>query len=77
MKYNGTFTSHGDDAQQYLVHIFVDEIPAGPLANPNATIEGLHELRTSDGLAVNRLRGGEYQVVRTGVVLRSDSPEAP
>lgn len=40
-------------------------------------VEGLKELRTPDGLHVNRLGRGEYQIVQTGVSLRSNSPDAP
>ncbi len=40
-------------------------------------IEGLKELRTSDGYSVNRLGKGEYKIVQSGEILCSSSPEAP
>jgi putative component of toxin-antitoxin plasmid stabilization module len=73
----GRFTASGDDGRQYTVYIYTDVIDAGTFGDPNAVVEGLKELRTSDGMAVNHRQKGEYQVVQTGVVLRSSSPDAP
>ncbi len=45
---------------------------------PNAPpMPGLMSLRTEDGKAVNRIEKGKYEVVQTGVILRSDEPDAP
>lgn len=73
----GTFEAIGSDGQQYKVNIFTEFVSASTFADPHAVVEGLKELRTSKGLHVNRIRKGEYQIVRTGVDLRSDSPNAP
>jgi hypothetical protein len=76
-KYNGSFPATGDDGRQYTVCIYTDFIDAANSEDPNAVAEGLKELRTSDGMAVRRRDKGEYQVVQTGVILRSYSPDAP
>ena len=49
---------------------------AGSMEDPNAEIEGLKELQTEDGLHVNRLEQGKYQIVVTGEVLVSKDPGA-
>ena len=73
----GTFMVDGNDGRSYTIYIYTDFINAGTLDDPRAEIEGLKELRTSDGKAVNRLSKGEYQVVQTGVILRSSESDAP
>jgi predicted transcriptional regulator len=71
------FMADGSDGKTYTVFVSTDYINAGTTVDPQAVVEGCKELRTSDGLAVNRERKGEYKVVQTGVTLRSDSPDAP
>jgi putative component of toxin-antitoxin plasmid stabilization module len=77
LKMTGSFSATGDDGRQYEVYIYTNFIKAGTFGDPNAVVEGLKELRTSDGMAINRLQQGEYEIVQTGVVLRSSSPDAP
>jgi hypothetical protein len=76
-KRTGSFRATGSDGRQYTVYIYTDFIDIGSFQNPNAVVEGLKELRTSDGMPVNRLQQGEYEIVQTGIVLRSSSPAAP
>ena len=76
-KRSGSFSATGNDGRQYRVYIYTDFIDAGSFEDPNAVVEGLKELRTSDGMPINRRQQGEYEIVQTGVVLRSSSPEAP
>lgn len=76
-EYTSSFWATGDDGSEYSIDVFTDIIDVGTFSDPIATVEGLKELRTSDGLAVNRNRKGVYQVVQTGVMLRSCAPEAP
>ena len=45
--------------------------------DPNAIVGGGVRFRTADGMAVNRLDKGVYQIVQTGVIVRCDSPDAP
>ena len=76
-KRTGSFRATGSDGRQYTVHIYTDFIDVGSFGDPNAVAEGLKELQTSDGMLVNRLQQGQYEIVQTGVVLRSNSPAAP
>jgi hypothetical protein len=71
------FTADGNDGRQYTIYIYTDLIDAGSFEDPNTVAEGFKELRTSDGMVVNLLQEGVYQIVQTGVVLRSSSPDAP
>ena len=75
-KQTGSFRAIGNDGRQYTVYIYTDFNDAGTFEDPNAVVQGLKELRTSDGMHINRRQQGEYEIVQTGVVLRSSSPEA-
>lgn len=77
IKLTGTFPAHGADGREYEVYIFTKYILAPTHQDRHGMVEGLKELRTSDGYSVNRLAKGEYKIVQTGAVLRSSSPEAP
>lgn len=63
----GSFVATDDLGRKYTVHIYRTYISAG------------HDLRLSDGTQVNRLRKGEYEVVRPDgrLQLRSEHPKAP
>jgi hypothetical protein len=76
-KVTGSVNASGSDGRLYTLYIYTDILDAGAFGEPAATREGLKELRTSNGLLVNRLRQGEYEIVQTGVRLHSDSPDAP
>jgi hypothetical protein len=73
----GIFKAEGSDSKSYTVLVFTDYMHAGTLTDPYAVVTGLKELRTSDGLAINQVRKGEYKILQTGVTLRSGSPDAP
>jgi hypothetical protein len=59
------------------LHVFVDIIDAGHFGDPDAEIEGMRAIRTSDNKSVNWLGSKKYQVVETGEILTSDDPDAP
>lgn len=72
-----TFTARSKDGQEFVLHVYTNFIAVGTLSNPRAEVPGLKRLRTSDGMAVNRLDSGRYEIVQTGVVVMSDAPDAP
>ena len=76
-RHTGTFEAIGSDSETYTVFVYTNYINARTMTDPHAVVEGLKELRTSDGRAVNQVRKGEYKIVQTGLSLRSDSPDAP
>ena len=75
----GSFTARGDDGRTYTVHIYTNFTPAGTSGSPYAELPELPELFifTSNWERVNLKEKGVYEVVSTGLVLRSDSPDAP
>ncbi|MEX2216946.1 MAG: hypothetical protein WD768_22730 [Phycisphaeraceae bacterium] len=67
------FTAQGAGGRAYVVQViqeFID-VGCGELA------PGLKSLRTDEGLSVNRIERGSYELVQTGEPLTSDDPRAP
>jgi len=77
MKKTGSFLAMGDDGYRYTIYIYTHFIDAGTLENPKAVLQGIKEFRTSNGLAVNWIKKGKYEIVQTNVVLSSDDVDAP
>jgi hypothetical protein len=73
----GQFIATDENGRRYTILIFTNVIKAGTLENPSMEEEGMKELTTFEGMAVNRLEKGKYQIVQTGIIVRSDSPDAP
>ena len=64
MQLTNTFPAIGTDGRDYTVHVY--------------TVVGSNRiLETADGLNINYRKKGEYQVVQTGVILRTQVPNAP
>lgn len=59
------------------LHVFVDIIDAGHFGDPDAEVEGMKAIRTSEGESVNWVGAKTYQLVSTGQILTSDDPDAP
>ena len=76
-KRTGSFSARDDNGRQYTIHIYTEYTNAGSRDDPHAVLEGPKELVLSDGSHVNRRDKGIYEIVGTGVTLRSDSPDAP
>jgi hypothetical protein len=75
-RHTGSFVAHDDKGRPYTIHIYTDFIDVSSREG-SGEIEGLKELQTANGNHVNRIKQGEYQVVATGVILKSSSPDAP
>lgn len=64
------FWAVGTTGQRYQLVDRVDLLDVRTFGDPHATpLEGLHELRTSDGMSVNFLGNGRYEIVQTGEIL--------
>ena len=66
----GHFVAKAEDGTTVTIDEFTDFIDAGGMGDPNAEVEGLKTLRTPDGMHVNVLGDGEYEIVETGVKVR-------
>ena len=73
----GQFIATDEKGRRYTILIYTNVIKAGTLENPSMEVEGKEELTTFEGMAVNRLEKGKYQIVQTGIIVKSDSPNAP
>lgn len=76
-KLKGSFVAKGDDGKDYIIEIYVDLVDVGTHDDPSSIIEGLKTLQTEDGLKINRIGKGEYELVQTGLRLYSVSSDAP
>jgi hypothetical protein len=70
-------TAQGDDGRQYTLYLYAEAIAQGPRANLRSATVGGVELATSDGQLVRWRAKGLYEVVATGVILRSSAADAP
>ena len=73
----GQFIATDEKGRRYTVLIYTNIIKAGTFENPGMEVEGMKELKTFEGMEVNRLEKGKYQIVQTGIIIQSDSPDAP
>ncbi len=72
----GQFIATDENGRRYTILIFTNFIKTGRLENPSMEAEGMNELKTFEGMAVSRLEKGRYQIVPTGTIVQSDSPDA-
>jgi hypothetical protein len=74
----GTFPATGDDGCHYTVHIYSEYIDTtAEDTSQQGAVEAMRIFKTAEGLSVTYRKKGEYQILQTGVILRSDSPDAP
>lgn len=77
-KLKSSFIAKDDDEQDHIIDIYIDPIAVGTHdGDPNETIEGIKRLRTRNGEKVIRIDKGKYKNMQTGLLLHSDSPDAP
>jgi hypothetical protein len=70
-------TAQGDDGRQYTLYLYTDAIVPGTRTNARSATVGSVELATSDGQLVRWRARGLYEVIATGVILRSSAADAP
>ncbi len=73
----GQFIAEDEKGRRYTIVIYTNITKAGPVENPGEGVEETTELKTFEGMAVNRLEKGRYQIIQTGTVVQSGSPDAP
>lgn len=72
----GSFKAKSDDGKDVEIFIFQTMTDESVLYGDDANASAL-SLQTRDGKEVNRLDKGVYQIVDTGLVVRSSAPVAP
>jgi hypothetical protein len=75
VKQTKTFRAHDDNGQAYVLNLFTEYDRTA-----QGQIEGLSEIRTRDGLHVNRLDKGKYEILTVSqphIFLHSDDSDAP
>jgi len=76
MKHIQTFVAKDLSGKAHILNAYVEMIGVGTLDDPTAEAEGLKTLKTDTGMHVNYISKGEYKIVETGQLLRSDDPGA-
>ena len=76
-RHSCSFVATDDAGNEYTVDIYTEIIDAGSHDQAGEVLEGIKRLCTEDGMAVNRIKKGIYQVVITGEIIKSDDPDAP
>ncbi len=71
------FTAFDKDHKEYRLQVYQKDVPVGTRADPSAVAPELKQIVTEDGESVNRVKKGEYEIVATGVILRTSDPDAP
>lgn len=70
------FIATDSEGKEYKIFIYIDYYKANSFDKPNDVVQGPKTLETSDGRKVNRIEKGKYQIVPTGTILLSKSPDA-
>jgi hypothetical protein len=76
-RFTRIITAYGDDGQQYSLYVYSDSAQPGTRTAPPAPMDASTDLATSDGRLVRWRAKGVYEIVPTGVVLRSAERDAP
>jgi hypothetical protein len=74
IQHTRTFTATELYGKRYTIHVYKDRKHIAGFGGASAIVDGLNMLKTSDGLSVRRIAKGEYEIVQTGVRLRSTDP---
>jgi hypothetical protein len=77
IQHKQSFPAVDEHGASHTLNVFVEILDARTFGNPHGEVEGIKSIRTQDGMAVNRLDKGSYQIVSTGQILSSDDPGAP
>jgi hypothetical protein len=71
-----TFKAVNDAGDEFEIDVYTTFVDTSTLGQRNELPTG-RQLRTSDGDAVNWKEKGVYQIVATGMIVRSSDPKAP
>ena len=78
MKHIQPFEAKDDQGNVYTLHVNQKMIDVGTRKNPNAVAPVQKQIQTDDGKTVNHTnKQGVYEIAISGIILRSDDPNAP
>jgi hypothetical protein len=72
-----TFTASDQTGQVYRLEVHQEYSSAATRADPSAVVPGQKRILTEYGESVTRIEKGKYEIVQTGVIVRSSDPAAP
>ena len=72
-RYTRIITAQGDDGRPYSLYVYSDKAQA----DTRVPVHSSPDLATSDGHLVRWRAKGVYEIITTGVVLRSADRDAP
>lgn len=70
MKLIKRITCNDDSGKTYEVEHWQEQIPAGHMGNPKATIPGMSQLNLSTGESVNYIDENTFKIVQTDTIIR-------
>jgi hypothetical protein len=73
----GRYQAVGDDGRRYVVEVWTHFVAPGNHAEAGVELPLLRTLQTSVGDKLEYVGKGQYRLARSGVLLRSDDPDAP
>ena len=76
-RFTRIIAARGDDGHQYSLYVYSDTAHSEMRMAPRTSMDGSADLATSDGHLVRWRAKGVYEIVATGVVLRSTEQDAP
>jgi hypothetical protein len=71
-RHDGTFVAVDDNGNEYVIHIYTTVITTG-----ESSKDGTKSYITDSDINVNRIEQGLYQLLESGVIVRSNDPVAP
>jgi len=71
------FSARDAGGKVYTIFVYTTSTSSPVLNGPSMDIPGQNEFELTDGSLVYQMGEGQYEIAATGVILRSDAPDAP
>jgi hypothetical protein len=76
IKRTNRFSAYDEEGRKYTIFEFTEYLDASTWGS-DKMVEGLKELRTADGIPVNRIKKGVYRIMGVEEIeVTSDDPDA-
>ena len=73
----GAFVARDQSGREHRLLVFAEFRYQADLSGKKILSRGPVAIETEDGDSVNVIGNGDYKVIRTGITLHSDDPDAP